>query len=451
MFDLNEFYRACESAEKVNTDGVKEYIKSFETVIIWGSAGLGQSIGKVLEAWGVANLVYWDMRCDEIGPIGNRKIEKPFSSQYNRETALIMYSIPNHVIMKTLMGELDQNGYKNVIRGDIFYSGVICPYCNGDMPSAMRCWQKNECRSVICRRLENITRNRAKELKPGDPINLTYNCFIINSMCNLSCTHCVQYINNYPLDKRGNVKTENILRDIDSWLGLIDSVGTISVMGGETFMHPDIAAIAKRFSMHDNFGFVSFPTNGLFPIKPEQLEGIEDPRIVIAFGSYQHVANEKQLEIYEKNIELVKKYNIAYTESRHLPTWVVPSGLYRATDDKEYMASRKNNCTMPPRNLQIRDGKIYTCDRCVALHTMGVVDYPSDYYVLQQEGTLAERRQNFRDYVNREYYETCGHCGYYPERVLAPSALQGKMDVFSEDSYKDVDWFNPDTYKLKLK
>lgn len=449
MFDIEAFYRDCESGEKVCTDKVKSYVNSFETVIVWGSAGLGQAVGKVLESYDVVNLIYWDMRCDEIGPIGNRKMEKPFESEYNRENTLIFYCIPNHVIMKSLMNELKANGYGHIIRGDIFYSGTICPYCNGDKPSAVRCWMKNECRSVICKRLEMITQNRSQIVKPGEPINLTYNCFIINSMCNLNCTHCVQYINNYPLDKRYNVKTENILRDIDDWLELVDSVGTISVMGGETFMHPDIALIAKRFSMHENFGFVSFPTNGLFPIKPEQLEGIEDPRIVIAFGAYQHVASEQQLEIYEKNIELVKKYSIAYTESRHLPTWIVPSGLYRATDDVEYMTQRKQNCVMPPRNLQIKDGKIYTCDRCVSLHEMGVVDYPSDYYNLQQAGSLEERREVFRRFVDQPYYEVCGHCGYYPEQVLAPSALQGQMDVFSEAAYKDVDWFEPATYNLK--
>lgn len=448
MFDLEKFYKDCESGEKVDESEIKKYILSYDTVIIWGAAGLGQAIGKVIESYGVRNLVYWDMRCDEIGPIGNRKIEKPFENEYDRKTTLVIYSIPNHVIMGSLMNKLRDNSYLDVIRGDIFYSGTVCPYCNGDRPSAKCCWMKGECRSVICQRLQTITRLRSNVKKPGDPINLTYNCFIINSMCNLNCTHCVQFINSYPADKRYNIPTEHILRDIDTWLELIDSVGTISVMGGETFMHPDIALIAKRFSMHDNFGFVSFPTNGLYPIKPEQLEGIDDPRIVIAFGAYQHIANDNQLEIYEKNVELVKKYNIAYTESRHLPTWMVPAGLYRATNDIEYMTARKENCPMPPRNLQIRDGRVYTCDRGVALHAMGKVDYPTDYYNLQSNASLEEKRKLFREFVDRPYYEVCGHCGYKPPRLLAPSALQGRIDTFSEEAYENVDWFNPETYKF---
>ena len=444
MFDINLFYQQCEAGEKVDSKEIISYIKSFQTVIVWGAAGMGQAIGKFLEQIQVTDLVYWDQRCQEIGPIGERRIEKPFSQEYDRNSTLVLYSIPNHVIMKELLFKLKEKKYCNVIRGDIFYSGLLCPYCNGDIPSADRCWMKNECRSVICKRLQTITKNREKEQKPGERIDLTYNCFIINSICNLNCMHCVQYINNYPIDKKCNIPIENICRDIDLWLELIDSVGTISVMGGETFMHPDIAKIANKFAEHDNFGFVSFPTNGLFPIKPEQLEGIEDRRIVIAFGAYQHVASQKQLEIYEKNIELVKSYGIAYTESRHLPSWIIPSGIYKQSDDINYMTKKKQTCLMPPRNLQIRDGKVHVCDRGVALYAMGVTDYKEDYFELTKEGPLEERRMLFREFVDRPFYYTCGHCGMrYGE---APSALQGKMDVFDKKTYENMNGTSDHVY-----
>lgn len=439
LFDLNQFYAQCESGGPVDKNAVIQYIQSFDKVIIWGSAGLGQAIGKYLEKNNVKTLQYWDQRFEELGSVGEHKIEAPFGKEYNRDHTLVIYSIPNHVIMNNLLNMLKEHGYYNVIRGDILYSGILCPYEHGDTPSAVRCWMKGECRSVICRKLQSITQSRSRRQKPGERIDLTYNCFIINSLCNLSCTHCVQYINSYPADKKINIPLETICRDIDAWLEMIDSVGTISVMGGETFMHPDIAKIAQKFSEHDNFGFVSFPTNGLYPIKPEQLEGIEDPRIIIAFGAYQHVASERQLEIYKQNVELVKSYGIAYTESRHLPTWIVPNGLWKYSSDISYMEMKKSGCPMPPRNLQIRDGKIHVCDKGVALYAMGTVDYPEDYFMLQKEMPLDQKRELFRKFIEKPYYQTCGHCGN--SAVSAPSALQGKIDVFDPKSYEGVDWF----------
>lgn len=438
VFDLEKFYFQCESGEKVETQEVIAYIKSYQTIVIWGAAGLGQAIGRFLEQHKISNLVYWDKRYKEIGTINGRKIAPPFSEQYARDSTLVIYSIPNHVIMRSLLKELEDNNYKHVIRGDILYSGVLCPYCTGDTPSASICWMKGECRSVICKRLQTIIKRRKNVKKPGNKIDLVYNCFIINSLCNLSCTHCVQFINNYPPRTRINIPTETICRDIDLWLELIDSVGTISVMGGETFMHPDIVKIVNKFAEHDNFGFISFPTNGLYPIRPQQLEGIEDKRVIIAFGAYQHVANQQELEIYEKNVELVRSYGIAYTESKHLPTWIIPSGLYKVSDDIDYMTKMKQACLMPPRNLQVRAGKVHVCDKGVALYAMGIADYPEDYFDLTQNTTLEEKRNRFREFVDKQFYYTCAYCEGIPGN--APSALQGKIDIFDRKTYEKKIW-----------
>lgn len=438
MFDQEKFYAQCESGEEVDITEVLAYIKTFQTVIIWGAAGLGKAIGKLLETCHIKNLIYWDQRYQEIGPIKGRKIEPPLSRQYDRDSTLIIFSIPNHVIMAALIQSLEKQNYKHILRGDILYSGTLCPYHNGDIPSGDRCWMKGECRSVICKRLQNIIKNKSVKSKPGSRIDITYNCFIINSLCNLNCMHCVQFINNYPPKKRANISVDAICRDIDLWLELVDSVGTISVMGGETFMHPDISKIANKFAEHDNFGFVSFPTNGLYPISPEQLEGIEDKRIIIAFGAYQHVASQQQLEIYERNVELVKSYGLSYTESRHLPTWGVPSGLYKVSENVEYMERKKQNCFMPPRNLQIRDGKIHVCDRGVALYAMGIADYPHDYFDLTQKRTLEEKRKLFKEFVDSPFYYTCGHCG--SNYSTAPSAIQGKINVFDKKTYENPVW-----------
>lgn len=91
---------------------------------------------------------------------------------------------------------------------------------------------------------------------------------------------------------------------------------------------------------------------------------------------------------------------------------------------------------MPPRNLQIRDGKIHVCDRGVALYAMGVADYPEDYFDLTKENVLEKKRELFREFVNRPFYYTCGHCG--SAYGTAPSALQGKIDVFDRKNYEEL-------------
>lgn len=429
MFNLNEFYGECATGKKVDCTQVLEYIKSFEYVVLRGAAAQGCAIGKKLIEMGIKISVYWDQRAEELVSVNGVKVEKPFETKFPADKTIILHCIPNHVIMMRLIREMRNEGYNNIIRGDILYSALICPYQMGDQLSAKRCWQNGgECRSVVCQKANSIIKNYSVDEKEDDRIDLTYCCFIINSICNLSCRDCVQYMPNYPANARNNVPTEIICRDIDIFFDMVDSVGTVSVMGGETFMHPDVAKIAQKFSEKKNLGFVSFPTNGLFPIKPEQLEGIDDPRIIIAFGYYLHRATEEQKEIYYKNIELVKKYNIAYTESLLLPSWIETCTLQKRDVDEEYMTTLKQSCNLPSRNLQVKNGKVHTCDKGVAIYNMGIADYPTDYLDLTKEVSRKERRQMFREFDNRKFYYNCSHC----ERVSASveSAIQGKKDIF---------------------
>lgn len=435
MFSINDFYKQCNDANAIDKNELIDYIKQFKKVIIWGAAGLGAANGRFLLKNGIANIIYWDKRSHEIKECNNIEVQQPFSeNDTQKDDCLVIYSIPNHVIMSGLLTELKNQGYDNVIRGDIFYSGLVCHVTPDRKPSVKECWLKDECRPVICEKARTILKNITPQKLGDERIDLTYNCFIINSVCNLNCSHCVQYINNYPPAKKNHIDYKTICADIDSFFDVVDSVNVVSVMGGETFSHPDLDKIIKKFSEIPNFNFVSFPTNGLYPIREKDMAAFKDRRMVIAFGYYLHVATDKQKEVYKKNIELAKKYNVPFTESRYLPTWVIPAKIYRRSyATEEYMTARKQQCLMPPRNLQVREGKVHVCDRSVALHAMGHVDYPEDYFNLEEQKKLSllERRTNFRDFINRKFYYTCGHCDN--AEGIAPSALQGRINVFSAE------------------
>ncbi len=430
MFNIQSFYEECYTGKKVDCSQVFNYIRQFQNVIIRGAAAQGAALGKRLLEEQISVTVYWDVRAKELGRIHGVPVELPFTRKFKCDETIIIHAIPNHVIMERLISEMREQGYSNIIRGDILYSACVCSYQLGDKLQANRCWQnQGECRSVVCQKANSIIKNYMHKGKGGDRIDLTYCCFIINSLCNLSCRDCVQYMPNYPINRRYNVPFEVISRDIDRFFDMVDSVGTVSVMGGETFMHPDIAKIACKFAEKENLGFVSFPTNGLYPIKPEQLEGIEDPRIIIAFGYYLHVATERQKEIYQKNVELVKKHGITYTESLSLPSWVETCTLEKRDVDEVYMTEMKQGCNLPARNLQVKNGKVHTCDKGVALYNMGIADYPTDYLDLTQNISNPELRNAFRKFDNRDFYYSCGHCEHVATSV--ESAIQGRKAITS--------------------
>lgn len=432
MFQKEEFYAQCASGNVCSEEGVLDYIRSFKYVVIRGGSNLGEAVERKLKSSGIQVTVFWDMRYEELQNINGVPVRKPFSFQYPIDETLVILCIANHTIKKALTREIFENGYIHFLRGDMFYQGTICKFQNGMMLTAEQCWKSNECRPLICERATSIVKNRNQNVFDDERIDFTYIAFIVNSICNLKCKYCFQYISNYPAEKRENVPIEVLKRDVDLFMDIIDSTGSITVMGGETFLHPQIGEFIEYLCKKSNFGFISVASNGLVRIKPKQLEGMGDKRVAINFGSYLHVATEQEKENYYKNIELVKSYGITYTESIKLPRWTVPTTMYPLGKDEQYKIDRKQNCLMPPRDLQIRSGKVHVCDMALAMHHMGVADYPSDYVDLTLYPDKQERRNKLRELLNAPYYEACGYCNSCGKDA-GEGGTQGHWNIFSPE------------------
>lgn len=434
MFDINQFYEQCNSGETVDCTDIYQYIKSFKQIILWGGSHLGTAVGRRLLEKNIKITAYWDVRSEELGTVNGIAVESPFASEYDRASTLIIYCIGNHTIRYPLTQEIISHGYQ-YLRGDIFYSGAICKFKNGMKLTSEQCWSSMECRPLVCERATSIVKNQNTEKKPGDRIDFVYIAFIVNNICNLSCKYCFQYINNYPAQLKRNVPLDVLCRDVDIFMDTIDSTSSITVMGGETFLHPQLGEFLRHLCTKKNFGFISVATNGLVPFSKQQLEGMSDKRIAVNFGSYLHVAKEKEKEIYYKNVDLVKAYGITYTESVKLPRWTIPATLYKLDVDEQYKINRKQNCVMPPRDLQIINGKVHVCDMSLALHNMHLQDYPTDYMDLTVPRTLEENRNELRRLLDEPFYESCGHCNSCGKDA-GEGGTQGLWNIFSPEGEK---------------
>jgi len=413
-FDLTAFYaQALDPESHSDPIEILDYINSFAHVIIYGAANFGSEIGAYLLKHGVGITAYWDERHREIIELHGTVVMKPFSGGWTPENTLVILCINNNVLKAPLYQRVVDAGF-TCLKGEYLYMGSMCPFTTETGVKASKCIDPLSCRFICCERLGNIVAERA-EPKPGPRIDLTYVCVIVNSLCTLDCKGCVQYINNYPKDRQVNIPTERVCKDIKTWLGAVDSIGGVSVMGGETFAHPEIHKIAEALSMCDNFGLASFPTNGTVPFSPWKLESFRDPRLSINFGNYRRVLDSKQLDTFDTNVEIVKSMGLSYTLGNPMQKWIKPSTLCDLGKSVGGMMHAKGACPMPPRNLQARGGRIFPCDLGVALHSIGTVDYPMDYLDID----APDLREQLRRFIDQPYYWTCGRCDGYHEMCEA--------------------------------
>jgi len=420
MFDLEKYYKLAHSGEKVDNSEFLAYIKSFENVVLWGASYQGKAIGKKLLDEGVKIFCYWDVRYQELGEVNGLKVYEPFT-QCQGDNTLVIVCIGNRVILRRLLSILESKGFINNVPGDYLYMGMLCPFTKESGINAKRCSATMECRQIYCHRLGNIIKAKCTSEKP---IHLTSVTLVINQKCSLKCKFCTSYMNEYPLKDRINFPLEQIKKDIDTFFDLVDSVGTITVMGGEPFMHPELSEIIEHLCTKQNFGLISIATSGTFPIKEEQLKGLYEKRVNVSFSNYTQSINERQKEVYYQNIEFVKQAGVCYTEGLFSPEWIVPSTLYDANRTEQEKIEMKTNCD---NWHQIKNGKVFPCDFANSIYCLGIADYATDYFDLSMQGDKEEIREKFRTYIERPCYQSCGH--HTKERKMtAKAAEQGYLD-----------------------
>lgn len=424
MFNLEAYYKTAWSGTVCHDESIVPYIKSFSHVILWGASYQGKAIGKRLLELGVQIENYWDIRWKEIKHANQIEVIEPFKSE-DKANCLIIICIGNRVIQKNLLHNMKEHGYTNMIYGDYLYMGLLCPFDRGTGINAKRCSGTMECRQVYCHRIEGILSEKYNDVE--DAIFLPSVTLVINQRCSLKCMYCTSYMNEYDIHERVDFSLEQICSDIDAFFGAVDVVGTITVMGGEPFMHKDISRIIEHLCKWDNFGLISIATSGTWPIKPEQLEGLHDKRVNVSFSNYTESITENQKKLFYQNIEVVKRSGVYFTAGEFSPEWIIPASLINKFYSDEEAARRKNQCT---HWHQIKNGKVHPCDFANSIYSLHVADYASDYVDLNKGVSREELREELKCYFDRPFYESCRYHGYLEneKRLTAKAAEQGYHD-----------------------
>lgn len=423
MFDVEAYYNKAWSGTSCHDESIVPYIKSFAHIILWGASYQGKAIGKKLLELGVNIENYWDIRWKEIGSVNGIEVIHPFESN-NFEDCLVIICIGNRVIQQNLIAEMIRHSFKNILHGDYLYMGLLCPFNRSTGISAKRCTQTMECRQIYCKRIEGIYSGC---LKSDESISLPSITLVINQRCSLKCKYCTSYMNEYSNDQKIDFSLEQICRDIDVFFDLVDFVGTITVMGGEPFMHKELGEIVAYLCTKKNFGLISIATSGTYPITENQLNGLRDPRVNISFSNYTESISETQKRMFASNVEAVKQSGVCYTVGMFSPEWIVPVTLENKNLSDDQARMKKSICT---HWHQLKNGKVHPCDLANSIYSLEIADYPDSYFDLTQDLNRSEMKEALKKYLEKDFYEVCRHHDRPQNGKLmtAKAAEQGYMD-----------------------
>lgn len=413
MLDIERFYAAAGSGEKADVRAVSEFIGRFKYVVLWGAGNFGRAIGKKFRQMGLPISAYWDLRAGEIPTLNGIEVLEPFTGKFDPALTLVVPCITNGSMNGEWTTEqLHSRGYHNILLGQKLFEGLICPINKDGRLDPKVCLDATMCNICGCDRFVNLVHHRNSAGAPEKsrkPLRFHVVTLIVNQKCSLRCTHCGQHMNKYPAGRRVNFPLARIRDDIDKVFAAVDTIGVVSIIGGEAFLHPDINAIVEHVLGKRNFGAINVTTNGIYRIDPDRLDLFKNDRIKISFSDYTSSLSSARKEIFRKNVAMVESKGINFSVG--VPIWSMPGSLRDHGHPVETLTAMKAGCGLIKMCMSVKNGKYYPCSATETVNCLGLADYPTDYVDVAGSASPEELRERIGSVLNRPYYESCRHCG----------------------------------------
>ncbi len=237
----------------------------------------------------------------------------------------------------------------------------------------------------------------------------------ITPRCTLKCAKCANLMQYYHKPKDYDV--ERIIASIDRLLASVDFIDSFRILGGEPFLHKDIAQIICHCLTKKKIGQVQIVTNGTIVPKEEVLSALTHKNLSVYISDYGAVSSKKsQLEkcLSQRGVKFVVDSNYA---------WDDMGGLEHRDYGEEVVRAVYRNCGDICKTLV--DGIVYVCPRSAHGDKLGLFPKNDQDYVDIYAGTIDDVRKKLRELYSVEYLEACHYCNPVKDRDKITAGEQG--------------------------
>ena len=246
--------------------------------------------------------------------------------------------------------------------------------------------------------------------------------YIMSSVCNLNCRHCLALMPLY--QNPSHVDVEILLRDIRKTLGSIDICAGIELIGGETFLYPELTSALKLILDNQKVFSVILSTNGTVFPSPELIEQLKHPKIWIRISDYSISSKVRQVANH------LSKAGIRY-DLINTPEWKDGGGTdYRGKSTKT-IEEEFFNCENARVSKTIYKGKVFICPRSARLYSLGLYDSEQDYVDLRDDDDKSETQRKLLEMQLRDRADACQYCDFgslTPRPIPAGEQVEAKND-----------------------
>lgn len=209
--------------------------------------------------------------------------------------------------------------------------------------------------------------------------------FFVTSHCNRNCLNCIAMIPSYKPCDRKHYDLEEIETRLNYILPYVD---TISILGGETFLHPNLINIIKLVKNSGVFSIYIYTNGSIEPENLQEMLDLMDSRFTISISRYP-----------DASIFDYSKYKIPYGVK------------WRVTDNEWFYCGNLEENNLPkksgiciPKTFLNKGNKVYLCHRFGMLDQLGIAKLKDN------EWCSLEDFKAFKDTFNQGFTESCKYC-----------------------------------------
>ncbi len=244
-------------------------------------------------------------------------------------------------------------------------------------------------------------------------LHMAYVYSIITSRCDLRCKHCAAMIPY--LKEPADTTVEEILLNFKLLFQHVDKIATITLTGGEPFLHHAIDTILDSLGslyLGSHSDQIVILTNGMIMPKDSTLDLLKKYRVMLHITEYTEVKNSSRIEKLTAELE---KRGISYEVKRH-PFWIdlgypQESNGMKTPEEWELLLEKCGRSS-----YTLSHGRLANC---ISVFRAEVADYctphEGDYIDLRTHNPEHKKEllEFLSGYSERGYVEMCKKCNSY--------------------------------------
>lgn len=376
---------------KVKIEAIVEQLLSGEKhLVIWGAGENGERFKRYCDAIHMPVQYLID---NDPALWGTERWELPIIAQKELgqlENVVVLISFPGMQVVQEVVAQIE----------DIL-SSEVPPYFDDNLFYLLQ--------NTVCGRVETaaeVITSMYKTVNDDEYLHMPIlSPNLVTTKCNLKCRDCILRI---PYMKEHKDAEANfILADLDRTLEIVDSIKTLEICGGETFLYRALTAFLDRAKEYKRILNICVVTNGTIIPDDAVFEVMQNSNIVLKISNYGNISNK----IFDLEDRCRKK---------DIPCFVQDCSWFDLSPKKDLRYSQEDlqklfdGCSVKDCCIRNWDGTIYRCGFQRVWSDAGLVDVDlirKDGVDLNDRSDDKELKKRLKKYLTTTVpFEICKYC-----------------------------------------